>query len=236
MTKLVFVDGPNGVGKDSFVWNLARLLEENNKTFVMKNINNYMPNSDLIIDISKFNKEFFVKSLYNIDVIDAHINCVNDVVEIADQGKYDYVLVNGSIISYLVYNTILPKSVMDLHNIDYSRIETLTEEHYRKMDFGVISIYDKLLKAKSQTFMLFLYNNLSIEENVEVLGYEMNMTFSDYEKLILTLVFSAYDAIYRVNTKKFYYFNKKYLCRYLEYDVVYKLLEEDSKELTSSSS
>jgi hypothetical protein len=225
MTKLVFVDGPNGVGKDYFIVNLVKLLKESSKTFVVKSIKDYMPEGNLLISTRQFNREFFIKSFYNTDVLDAHIACVNDVIKITEQEEYDYILVNRSIVSYFIYNLIIPKNVINMYgNID-EELDKITGNQYARVDFGLVGIYKKLLETKSQTYLFLLYNNLSEKQNIEIMEEIRGVKFSDFEKLMLTHIFNTYATFYGPSVKQFYYFSTKNIVMSSEYELAYEILE-----------
>jgi thymidylate kinase len=223
VSKIVFVDGPNGVGKDYFIANLAKLLAENNKTYIIKGIKDYMPKDNPIINIRQFSKEFFKTSFYNTDVLDAHIKCVDDVIKTAEQEEYDYILVNRSIVSYIIYNLVMPRMVMNMHGNIYEEINKISEEQYVKVDFGMIRIIDRLLNVKSQTYLFLLYDTLTENQIIKRMEDTRGIKFSDYEHLILIQILDKYAEIYNTRINQFYYFSKKDIIKSSEYELAYKL-------------
>jgi hypothetical protein len=222
VSKIIFVDGPNGVGKDYFIANLAKLLAENNKTYIIKSVKDYMPKDNPIISIRQFSREFFRASLYNTDVLDAHIKCVDDVIKTTEQEEYDYILVNRTILSYIIYNLHMPKIVMNLHARYYSEFDKINEKQYEKIDFGMISIIEKLLKVKSKTYLFLLYDMLTENQIIKRMEDTRGIKFSDYEQLMLMQILDKYAAFYNNGTSQFYYFGYKNVIKSSEHELAYK--------------
>jgi hypothetical protein len=230
VSKIVFVDGPNGVGKDYFIGNLAKLLAENNKTFIIKSIKDYMPKDNPIISIRQFSREFFKASFFNTDVLDAHIDCVDNVIKIAEQEEYDYILVNRSVVSYVVYNLLMPKIVMNMHGSIFEDIDKVTEEQYEEVDFGLVSIYSKLLKVKSKTYLFLLYDELNEKQIIKRMEDTRGIKFSDYEQLMLIQILNTFAMFYGPGIKQFHFFGKKNAIKSSEHELAYKLMNKDNRE------
>lgn len=229
MSKIVFVDGPNGIGKDYFIANLAKLLAENNKTYIIKSVKDYMSKDNPIINIRQFSKEFFKASLYNTDVLDAHIKCIDNVISLAEQEEYDYILVNRSIVSYIIYNLVMPSMVMNMHRNIYEEVNKISEEQYEKVDFGLIRIIDRLLKVKFQTYLFLLYDTLTENQIIKRMEDTRGIKFSDYEQLILIQILDKYAEVYNTRINQFYYFSKKDIIKSSEHESAYKLMTDTSE-------
>jgi hypothetical protein len=189
-----------------------------------------MPRDNPIISIRQFSRAFFKASMYNLDVLDAHIKCVDGVIKTAEQEEYDYILVNRSIISYHIYNIIIPKIVMNMHGGNYEEInkstEEPTEEQYEKVDLGVFRLYEKLLKIKSQTYLFLLYDMLTKDQIIKRMEDTRGVKFSDYERLMLAQILNRYAEFYNSGTNRFYYFGKKNIIISSEHELAYKLTIE----------
>jgi hypothetical protein len=231
MSKIVFVDGPNGIGKDYFINNLAKLLTENNKTYIIKSIKDYTPRDNPIISIRQFSREFFNASFFNTSVLDAHIDCVDSVTGLAEQEEYDYILVNRSIVSYVIYNLFMPKVVMHMHGSFFEDIDKVTEEQYEEVDFGLVSIYNKLSKIKSKTHLFLLYDDLNEKQIIKRMEDTRGIRFSDYEQLMLTQILNTYATFYGPSIKQFHYFGKKNVIKSSEHELAYKLTISDPSTL-----
>jgi hypothetical protein len=226
MSKIVFVDGPNGIGKDYFIANFAKLLAENNKTYIIKSVKDYMPRDNPIISIRQFSREFFKASFFSTSVLDAHIDCVDGVIKTAEQEEYDYILVNRSVVSYVVYNILMPKIVMNMHGSIFEDIDKVTEEQYEEVDFGLVSIYNKLSKIKSKTYLFLLYDELNERQIIKRMEDTRGIKFSDYEQLMLTQILNTYTTFYGPGIKQFHFFGKKNVIKSSEHELAYKLTIE----------
>jgi hypothetical protein len=226
MSKIVFVDGPNGIGKDYFITNLAKLLAENNKTYIIKSVKDYMPKDNPIISIRQFSRAFFKASFFSTDVLDAHIDCVDSVIKITEQEEYDYVLINRSVVSYVVYNILMPKIVMNMHGSIFEDLDKINEEQYEEVDFGLVSIYSKLSKIKSKTHLFLLYDELNERQIIKRMEDTRGIRFSDYEQLMLIQILNTYATFYGPSIKQFHYFGKKNAIKSSEHELAYKLTIE----------
>jgi hypothetical protein len=209
MSKIVFVDGPNGIGKDYFIGNLAKLLAENNKTYIIKSVKDYMPRDNPIISIRQFSKEFFKESYFNLDVAKAHKECVQDVINIANNGEYDYIIINRSILSYIIYNIFIPKTILNGHGEFQDLVNKIPKEQFRDAENELIYT-NFALRDTSHTSYLFVLQpdfNMTYNSIIARMESSRNVKYTDYEHMVLMTIFNAYVSYVDSHLKHLYYFD-----------------------------
>jgi hypothetical protein len=209
MSKIVFVDGPNGVGKDYFIANLAKLLAENNKTFIIKSVKDYMPKDNPIINVRQFSREFFKESYFNSDVANAHKKCVQDVINMADSGEYDYVIINRSILSYIIYNITIPKLMLNGHGEYHDLIAKITKKQFIDTNNDLVYVDNALRDTLHFNYLFVLQPTSDMTYNSVITRMESSrgIEYTDYEHMVLMAIFSIYTQYDNLNLKHLYYFD-----------------------------
>lgn len=100
--RVIFVDGPNGVGKDYAVEQLTKALQLKSYDVTVFSAKKYLP--PFIKD-----KRFFTFNFFDADklsqILDAHIATINDIEEhVLTTPDNHVVIVNRSFLSALIYN------------------------------------------------------------------------------------------------------------------------------------
>jgi hypothetical protein len=101
----------------------------------------------------------------------------------------------------------------------------------RKVDFGLVSIYSKLLKIKSKTYLFLLYDDLNEKQIIKRMEDTRGIRFSDYEQLMLMQILNTFAMFYGPGIKQFHFFGKKNAIKSSEHELAYKLMTNDPSVL-----
>lgn len=141
MSTIVFLEGPNGCGKDYFLEGLITLLEKDKVNYFTLEAKRYLP--DNIIN-NRYNKLLIDENKLQLFYY-SHIRLLEDINILSNH--FDLILVNRSIISFLIYN---------LYFID---IDDEEKKYYEKK---IVQLIDYHLKDK-KTILVNLIKDLTIE-------------------------------------------------------------------------
>jgi hypothetical protein len=209
MSRLVFIDGPNGIGKDYFINNFTELLKENGKSFIIKSVKNYMPKDNQLINTRQFSKKFFKESYFNTDVSNAHRKCIQDVIEIADSGEYDFIIINRSVLSYYVYNITVPRDILKLHKEYQDFIDKISKEQLRIANSNLMYIENILYNTIHRSYLIVLVPDIDMtyESVITRMESSRGVKYTDYEHMVLMTIFNSYMSYIETGLKHFYYFD-----------------------------
>lgn len=141
MATIVFLEGPNGCGKDYFLEGLITLLEKDKVNYFTLEAKRYLP--DNIIN-NRYNKLLIDENKLQLFYY-SHIRLLEDINILSNH--FDLILVNRSIISFLIYN------------LYFSDIDDEEKKYYEKK---IVQLIDYHLKDK-KTILVNLIKDLTIE-------------------------------------------------------------------------
>lgn len=174
--KLIFIDGPTGIGKDYFIDKLSSLLEHNNPSKVISTIRA----TDIVLN-SYTETENRKYSYYTTDetkrnsIFMGHINLLCELnKQLFLTKEDDVILVNRSFLSFLIYNV-------------YSAINSVSGNNYT--DRFLSAQLNDYIETYSNLYHALFNNKLTLFIN---LGSQQT-TLDDYIDLILSRIKSRED-------------------------------------------
>ncbi len=142
MSTIVFLEGPNGCGKDYFLEELVKLLKRDKVNYITLEAKKYLPEN---ITNNRYTKVLIDEKHLQLYYY-SHIRLLEDINILANH--FDIILVNRSIISFLIYN------------LYFSDIKAQEKEYYEK---EVLQLIEGYLKDQ-KTILINLIKDLTLEE------------------------------------------------------------------------
>lgn len=161
LTKIIFVDGPTGVGKDYFIDRLTNSLEINHPKLTYE----VLRAADFVLKDAKSEDRKY--TLYQTEtekifsIFTGHINLlcyINEVLN-SPQKDTDLVIVNRSFLSFLIYN-----------------INPIIRNYANTSDNEIHKIRDDLLNTYANLFKNLFYNTGSIFIKLTTEDYSLEET------------------------------------------------------------
>lgn len=209
VSEIIFIDGPQAVGKDVFIENISAIyptVAQDKKLVVLRA-------TDFLTEAIKTNRYYATSEDLTADIVSVflgHISLLSHAKKLLNTGEADTILVNRSFASFMIYN--LEEAYA--HNSDIRSVPKyvstyvqLVKQLFKRSVFVNLIVAGDLLERKLDTIM---YRIASRGEDKVVDRAFLTNLITSYDSLDSDFL-SAFSSYEKLTSDNYLYIISKYM-------------------------